>query len=41
VHANAAVEAALTAKGYNDDQVVGLQASADSSLVVYVDDSKK
>ena len=41
IHGNAVVEAALTAKGYNDNQVVGLQADASSTITVYVDDSAK
>ena len=41
VHGNAAVEAALTAKGYNDNQVVSVQADASANIWVYVDDSNK
>ena len=41
VHANAAIEAALTAKGYNDNQVVAVQADASANIWIYVDDSSK
>jgi hypothetical protein len=40
VHANAALEAALAAKGYADNQVVAVQVDAQSNVTIYVNDSK-
>jgi hypothetical protein len=41
IHADAAIEAALTAKGYTDDQVVSVQVDAQSNVWIYVDDTNK
>jgi hypothetical protein len=40
VHADAAIEAALTAKGYSDDHVVAVKIDASATIWVYVDDTK-
>ena len=40
VQANAAIEAALQAKGYDDEDVVAVQTDASGTVWVFVDDTE-
>ena len=40
LHANASLEAALTAKGYTDADVLAVQADANANVWIYVQDKK-